>query len=123
MFDNTPDDNVGVDATSMDDIALILANTRHDIRETIEDVLGWDFTAEILREVLKRVNQCESCGRWLPVRLDRVLCQGCAGTLAGQSKSRLSTVTDADVKWLRSIRVRFNSKQSRCQSPNGRLTR
>ena len=70
MFDNTPDDNVGLDAAAMDDIALILANTKRDARETIENVLGWEFTAEILREVLKWVNECD-CGMWLPVRLDR----------------------------------------------------
>jgi hypothetical protein len=108
MFDNTPDDNVGVDATSMDDIALILANTKRDVRETIENVLGWEFTAEILREVLKRVNECD-CGMWLPVRLDRTLCPECAGKMTSKRRSNINTVTDADVKWLRSIGARFNS--------------
>jgi hypothetical protein len=104
LLDNTPDDNVGLDDSSMDDIALILANTKRDIRETVENVLGWEFTSEMLCEVLKRVHRC-ACGMWLPVRLDSALCPECADKMTNKHTSSICTVADADVEWLQSIGV------------------
>jgi ribosomal protein S27AE len=99
MFDKTPDDKFGLDSDSMDDIAYVLANTRRDIREVVDNIFARGFTNEILRGVLKRVNQCEGCGLWMPARLDRWVCTDCA--------SRRWKLTDR--AFLEAVGIRFDS--------------
>jgi ribosomal protein S27AE len=103
MFDNTPDDRLGLDSDSMDDIAYVLANTRRDIRDVVENIFERGFTNEIMRGVLKRLNQCEGCGLWMPTRLDRWVCTDCA--------SRRWKLTDR--AFLEAVGIRFDSDMER----------
>src|ERR1700732_4997386 len=65
MFDNSPDeDDGGLDQVRMNDLALLLANTDKDLQTVLED-LGWEWSNDILREVLHRVGRCEGCHRWV----------------------------------------------------------
>jgi hypothetical protein len=98
MFDNTPDDKLGLDSDSMDEIAYVLANTRREIRDAVENIFAWGFTTEIMQEVLKRLNQCEGCGLWMSTRLGRRVCADCA------SRWKLT-----DRAFLEAVGIRFDS--------------
>jgi len=103
-----------LDKDKMDCIALILANTKKDLREVVEKRLGWSWalvSAEIVQAVRERLRQCSTCSFWVPVRGsgEPIICVGCLEMNLRSKRFALTPVTlsDEDVEFLRSVRVKY----------------
>lgn len=99
-----------LDAEMMECIALILANTKKDLREVVENQLGWEFSGEILRAVNDRLRQCSTCAFWVPVRGsgEPIICVGCLEMSLRSKRFALKPVTmsDEDVEFLRQVGIK-----------------
>jgi hypothetical protein len=105
MFDNSPEDNDGgLDQDQMDDLALLLANTKRDLREVVEQ-LGWEWDNEISAEMQERVDICDGCGFWVPVaQAGDPSCAMCMELRQPEP----GIVSDADQRWLKQIHVGYD---------------
>jgi hypothetical protein len=99
-----------LDADTMNCIALILANTKKDLREVVENQLGWEFSDEILRAVNDRLRQCSTCAFWVPIRSsgEPIICAGCLEMSLRSKRFAMTPVSlsDEDVEFLRRVGIK-----------------
>jgi hypothetical protein len=95
-----------LDADMMDCIALILANTKNNLREVVEGQLGWEFSAEIVEAVSERLRQCSTCSFWVPMRGsgEPIICVGCLRSK--RFAMTPVTLSDEDVEFLRQVGIK-----------------
>jgi hypothetical protein len=108
-----------LDSDKMDCIALILANTKKDLREVVENQLGWSWTlisGEIVQAVRERLRQCSTCSFWVPVRGsgEPIICVECVEMELRSKRFAMTpvTVTEADLDFLRKIGVSYSEQKN-----------
>lgn len=108
-----------LDADKMDCIALILANTKKDLREVVEKQLGWSWapiSGEIVQAVRERLRQCSTCSFWVPIRGsgEPIMCVGCLEMSLRSKRFAMTPVSlsDEDVEFLRVVGVKYEDHDS-----------
>ena len=102
-YDNSPDDEVGLDAEQMKELVFLLVNTKRNLRAVVEDHFGWECSQEILVEVLQSVDECNGCRHWVPVdQAGTPECMMCA-----ELARPMTAITNQDLEWLAEIKVKL----------------